>query len=245
MEFPELPSTNLFALELLSKSKPIEGTVISVSYQTDGRGQIGSKWLGEPGKNIALSVILYPFFLKAVQQFSLSQAIALAVRDWAQAILGKPVHLKWPNDLYIGDRKAGGILIQNSIMGTSLQSSVVGIGVNVNQEFFDDTLPNPTSLKIEADGHEFDLEMLKNLLFQHLEQRYLQLKIGQLDVLAAAYRECLYGLGVSKLFQLQDGATFRGVITGTTPAGLLCILNEAGKEANFDLKAVRLVSESR
>ncbi len=245
MEFPALPSTNLFALELLSKSKPTEGTVISVSYQTDGRGQIGSKWLGEPGKNIALSVILYPFFLKAVQQFSLSQAIALGVRDWAQAILEKPVHLKWPNDLYIGDRKAGGILIQNSIMGASLQSSVVGIGVNVNQDSFDQTLPNPTSLKIEAGGREFDLEMLKNLLFQHLEQRYLQLKTGLFDTLAADYRDCLYGLGNSKLFQRQDDTTFRGVITGTTPSGLLCILGEDGKEATFDLKAVRLVLESR
>ena len=241
MEFPELPSTNLFALELLSKSKPIEGTVISTCDQTDGRGQIGSKWLGEPGKNIALSIILYPFFLKAMQQFSLSQAIALAVRDWMQALLGKPVHLKWPNDLYIGDRKAGGILIQNSIIGASWQSSVVGIGINVNQEYFDETLPNPTSLKIASGGPDFDLEAIKNQLFQHIEQRYLQLKNGRLELLAAAYCECLYGLGTPRLFQRPDGSTFNGVITGTTPAGLLCILDEHGKEATFDLKAVRFI----
>jgi len=239
LEFPALPSTNLFALELLSKSKPIEGTVISAFDQTDGRGQIGSKWLGERGKNIAFSVILHPFFLKATRQFSLSQAIGLAVRDWAQAILGKQAHLKWPNDLYIGDRKAGGILIQNSICGAALQSSVVGIGVNVNQEVFDESLPNPTSLKIEAGGTEFDLETIRNLLFQHIEQRYLQLKTGQTEALAAAYRECLYGLGVSRLFQRADGSTFRGVVTGTTPTGLLCILDEQGNEGRFDLKAVR------
>ena len=241
MEFPALPSTNLFALELLSKSKPTEGTVISATDQTDGRGQIGSKWLAQPGKNIALSIILYPFFLKAVQQFSLSQAIALAVRDWMQAILDKPVHLKWPNDLYIGDRKAGGILIQNSIFGLSLQSSVVGIGINVNQESFDESLPNPTSLKIEAGGTEFDLDLLKNRLYEHIEQRYLQLRNGHTEALAAAYRECLYGLGIPRFFQRPDGSTFRGTITGTTASGLLCILDETKKETTFDLKAVRFI----
>ncbi|NUO01486.1 MAG: biotin--[acetyl-CoA-carboxylase] ligase [Saprospiraceae bacterium] len=242
LEFPALPSTNLFALELLSKSKPTEGTVISASDQTDGRGQIGSKWLGEPGKNIALSIILYPFFLKATRQFSLSQAIALAVRDWAQEILEKKIHLKWPNDLYIGHRKAGGILIQNSILGQTLQSSVVGIGINVNQKNFDESLPNPTSFCIESNGLEFDLEMLKDRLYQHIEQRYLQLKNGQMDALAAAYHECLYGLGVNLGFERQDGSVFRGVITGTTPSGLLCIRDEYGTEAAFDLKAVRFLT---
>ncbi len=241
MEFPELPSTNLFATDLLSKSKPAEGTAISASFQTDGRGQIGSKWYGEPGKNLALSIILYPVFLSPVQQFFLSQAVALAVRDWLAETLEKPAHIKWPNDVYIGDLKIGGILIQNSISGTAMQSSVVGIGINVNQEVFDPSLPNPTSLKIEAGGREFDLKTVRDRLFQHLEQRYLQLKSGQTEALAAAYREGLYGLGIPGNFQRRDGSVFRGVITGTTLAGQLCVLDENGDESTFDLKAIQFI----
>jgi len=243
LEFQELPSTNLFALELLSKSRPAEGTAISAANQTEGRGQIGSKWLAEPGKNIALSIIFYPFFLKAVQQFSLSQAVALALHDWASALLSQPVYLKWPNDLYIGDRKAGGVLIQNAISGSTLQSSVVGIGVNVNQTVFDENLPNPTSLKLAGKGSDFDLQSLQQQLFQQLEYRYLQLKNGHAEAIATAYHERLYGLGLLKHFERADGSTFRGSICGTTDSGRLRIIDELGAEHTFDLKGVRMLHD--
>ncbi|MCB0573965.1 MAG: biotin--[acetyl-CoA-carboxylase] ligase, partial [Saprospiraceae bacterium] len=170
--FDQLPSTNDHAAELIAKSTPPEGTVIRAASQTAGRGQFGSRWESAAGKNLTLSVILYPDWLEAGAQFHLSMATALALHDTVYSIVqnlpdesllkaGEPstvyrlpstvhrppstVKIKWPNDLYLGDRKAAGILIQNSLSGAHLQSSILGIGLNVNQPEFDPSLPNPGS----------------------------------------------------------------------------------------------------
>ena len=115
--FASLESTNQYAVDLISKSKPIEGTVISTFNQTKGRGQIGSTWESAIGKNITLSVILYPSFLPIQKQFYLNQIVALAVKDLLQAYTSKVVQVKWPNDVYIHEHKTAGILIQNSVSG--------------------------------------------------------------------------------------------------------------------------------
>ncbi|MCB0568411.1 MAG: biotin--[acetyl-CoA-carboxylase] ligase [Phaeodactylibacter sp.] len=240
MEFPSLPSTNLYASELLSKSKPSEGTVISAGFQTEGRGQIGSRWESQAGLNITLSVILYPEFLPAAQQFSLNQAVALSVRDLAARYAKKPVYVKWPNDIYLGHRKVAGILLQNTLSSRGFQSCVAGLGINVNQESFSPALPNPTSLKLET-GRPYSLPELRTVLFQCLEQRYLQLKEGRFDSLNTEYLQFLYGLGHVALFERPDGERFRGKINGISPEGLLLVVAEGGQEDAYQLKAIKMV----
>lgn len=240
LEFASLPSTNLFALELLSKSKPSEGTVILAFDQSEGRGQIGSRWESQPGCNITLSVILYPTFLPIPQQFSLNQASALAVRDFVARYAKKPVYVKWPNDIYIGHCKVAGILIQNTLSGGGFQSTVIGLGINVNQEIFAPGLPNPTSLKLET-GLEFELPELIQRLCQSLEQRYLQLRNSQFGRLNEEYLQYLYGLGQTALFERPDGRQFTGMITGISPIGLLLVEAE-GREEAFQLKEIKMVS---
>ena len=132
-DLPEADSTNAHAQYLLSKSKPPEGTVISTPIQKAGRGQNGCAWESAPGKNITLSVIMYPVFLPVTLQFQLNQAISLAICEFVAAQLSTPIAIKWPNDIYAGDRKIGGVLIQNAISGGKCKSSVVGIGLNINQ----------------------------------------------------------------------------------------------------------------
>lgn len=173
-QFAKLASTNDYALLLLSKSKPSEGTVISTLNQYKGRGQIGSTWESEAGKNINFSLILYPTFLPVKDQFQLNQAMSLGVRDFVAEYLLNPVKVKWSNDIFVKGKKVAGILIQNSIMGSQIRSSVIGIGINVNQTEFASNLPNPTSLKLEM-GTDFDLVKLGAGLCQCLEQRYLKL----------------------------------------------------------------------
>ena len=239
IEFEALPSTNNYAVELISKSEPTEGTVISASYQSAGRGQIGSKWESEAGKNLMFSLILYPSFLPLTEQFLLSQAIALGIRDFLSTIVPQAVYVKWPNDIYIENNKVAGILIQTAISGQSLQYCVAGIGINVNQETFPTGLPNPVSLKLAA-SKTFVLPELIQESFSYLEQRYLQLKAGAYQQLKADYLNVLYGHQQKVLLKRASGSIFTGVIKGISANGQLEVESAFGMEA-FQLKEVSLV----
>jgi len=208
LQFDELSSTNDHAAELIApaglsagqthtKSKPAEGTVVRADRQSAGRGQFGSRWESAAGKNLTFSVILYPSWLEIGAQFQLGMAVALAVQDTIGSLATSeiPVRIKWPNDLYIGVRKTAGILIQNTLAGSVLQSSIVGIGLNINQLEFDPALPNPTSLALSF-GTAFDPDLVAERLFECLERRYLQLKAGQSAQIRTAYEGLLYRKGV-------------------------------------------------
>ena len=244
--FDELPSTNDYAAELIAKSTPPEGTVVRADSQSAGRGQFGSRWESAAGKNLTLSVIFYPDWLETGAQFCLGMAVALALHDTVSRPPSpvprppSPVKIKWPNDLYLGDRKAGGVLIQNALSGRFLQSSVVGIGLNVNQLEFDPSIPNPTSLAL-AFGRSFDPEDLSDRLLECLEQRYLQLKAGRRAELKAGYERHLYRSGVPARYARAGGPEFTGTIRGVDPDGRLRVENESGREEIFDLKQIRFV----
>ena len=245
--FGELPSTNDYAAELVAKSTPPEGTVVRADSQTAGRGQFGSRWESAAGQNLTFSIVLYPNWLEIGAQFYLSMAVALSLHDTvhprslgAGCLPSTEIKIKWPNDLYIGDRKAGGILIQNALSGQFLQSSIIGIGLNVNQLEFDASLPNPTSPAL-AFGRDLDLEAVFDRLLDCLEHRYLQLKSGRRAEIKAGYEEHLYRWGSPSRFARAGGAEFTGVIQGVGTDGRLRVENEAGQEEVFDLKEVRFL----
>ncbi|MFZ4559979.1 MAG: biotin--[acetyl-CoA-carboxylase] ligase [Saprospiraceae bacterium] len=236
--FEELPSTNAYALELLSKSTPEEGTAISTQNQTAGRGQIGRKWESAPGENLTVSVILYPNFLTAAQNFQLNKAVALGVRDFVvSALPSARTFVKWPNDLYVNDRKICGILIQNAIQRNRIQNSVLGIGLNVNQNHFT-WAPNATSLFLES-GQVFSLEQTLLDMFFFLEKRYLQLA-SDTQTLNEDYLEALYRIHQESEFQKPDGQRFKGTITGVGPAGHLLVLH-GQQVGSYDLKEIQMI----
>ncbi len=256
--FDEVGSTNDYALDLLAennhasptlspaKSKPAEGMVVRADRQSAGRGQYGSVWESEAGKNLLLSIILYPTWLKAQEQFYLSMAVALAFKDTTDFFLKlgnsaiEPT-IKWPNDLFLGHNKIGGILIQNAIMGNYLQSSVVGIGLNVNQTTFDTTLPYASSLLLKS-GQVFDIDRVGDLLFECLEHRYLQLKSGKKEQLKNEYEINLLGLNEVFLFEkIIEKKIFKGLIRGIANDGRLMVEETNGILHLFDLKELRLV----
>ncbi len=238
-QFAELGSTNEFAVNLISKSNPSEGTVISAYNQTNGRGQIGSKWVAEPGMNLTLSVILYPSFLEASRQFLLTQAIALGVFDCLNAYTDDRLALKWPNDIYHDDKKTGGILLQSGLKGSRLMWCVAGIGINANQINFNPSLPNPTSLKAIS-GADINLDELISKLCQHLEFRYLQLKNGHYEKIQSDYLQHCYRFMEESLFERPNSEVFSGKIIGVDPTGKLMIAHVSGEEA-FGMKEVRFV----
>ncbi|WMX15861.1 MULTISPECIES: biotin--[acetyl-CoA-carboxylase] ligase [unclassified Aureispira] len=218
-------STNIFANTLLAKSTPIEGTVIYTDNQYAGRGQIGSKWESAKGENITLSVILYPKFLPIQSQFKLNQVVALAVYDLLKNYIVPldELSVKWPNDIYINDKKIGGILIENKLKGHVLASTIIGVGLNINQTYFSPELPNPTSLFLETNIRQ-DTYQLIGLFCEYLEQRYLQLKAEQHDLLNQDYLQTLYAYQEWRTYQdAKTKATFQGKIVGISPEGRLQI----------------------
>lgn len=153
----QTPSTNsaMKAMEGLE-----HGTVVVADRQTSGRGQRGNSWEAEPGKNLTFSLLLEPQNIEARSQFAISRAVALAVADClAHWLRRDDLKVKWPNDIYVGDLKICGILIENTLEGTRIARSVAGIGINVNQREFRSDAPNPVSMRQIA-GVDFDLEML-------------------------------------------------------------------------------------
>src|SRR5687768_10725094 len=125
IELASVDSTNNFAKDLLRSEKPLEGTLIFAHEQSQGRGQKGNSWISEKDKNLTLSIILYPHFLEAEKQFFLNMAISLAVKDFCESFLDKEIKIKWPNDIYHHNQKLGGILIENTISGNKIASSIV------------------------------------------------------------------------------------------------------------------------
>ncbi len=236
LDFPSLASTNQYAQDLLAEGRPEEGTVISTRRQTQGKGQAGTAWESAPLQNITLSVILYPAFLEAQSHFALNQAVALAVHDLVASHVSGPVYIKWPNDIYIGDGKTAGILIQTAMKGARFQYCIAGIGINVNQTDFPPNLPNPASMAI-AEGSAFDLDALCNSLFLHLETRYRQLRNGASEHIREEYLKRLYRKDMPATFLRRDGRAFDGRITGVSRQGKLIIWNE-GREEEFDVKEV-------
>lgn len=153
----EALSTNSLMAELYDDSP--NGTVVAARRQTAGRGQRGNKWESEPYRNLTFSIMLRPASMDAAEQFALSMIVALAVCDELESVTELPFCVKWPNDIYCGDMKVCGILIENSIEGRKIGRSIAGIGINVNQRTFYSDAPNPQSL-VNLTGKETNLDLL-------------------------------------------------------------------------------------
>lgn len=227
--FPVLPSTNVEAANWLLSGYPAEGAAVLAGHQTAGRGQMGNSWHTAAGLNLTLSVIFYPHFLPAIRQFELNQAIALAVRETIAAFSEDTVRIKWPNDILIGKRKICGILIQNSLSGKNLQSSIAGIGINVNQAEFAADLPHAGSLYLLT-GRTIDLEAIMQELFAQLEAWYLRLRQGHTPEIRAQYLQHLFRYRESHPYLYPDGSAFSGTIMDVDPTGRLMVATEKGVE---------------
>jgi BirA family biotin operon repressor/biotin-[acetyl-CoA-carboxylase] ligase len=241
VDFPEIGSTNDYATEWLSKTRPAEGTVVTAGYQWAGRGQIGSTWAAEARQNLLMSVILYPSFLQARLQFRLNMALALATAEAADALTGLRTQVKWPNDIYLHNRKVAGLLLQNSLSGALLQWTVAGLGLNVNQRVFDAALPRAYSLAL-ATGRNYELDDVLAAVCQAMERRYLQLRAGEAMLIERDYLSRLYRLGEDALYRRPEGPVFSGRIVGIDQQGKLRLLH-AGGEESFGLKEVQFVDE--
>lgn len=232
-------STNSVLSELLSNSKPLEeGSVILADEQTQGRGQQGSFWEASPHKNITLSLLYRPEFLTIEMQFYLSIAVSLGISDFLEEVMQQKSHIKWPNDVYFGNHKIAGILIENTLMNSHLKTSVIGIGINVNQVEFNSDAPNPCSMR-SISGKEFSIPELLPMLFHQLEIHYLQLKAGKYEFLKESYFEKLYRYEADSYYSI-NGKIKKGEIVDIETSGRLILLVD-GIRKSFDNKEIEFI----
>ena len=238
---PETESTNSYAIELLKNVNAIEGTVVYTHKQTQGKGQRGNSWNAEPERNVTLSLILKPNFLNSKNTFYLSKITALALHDVMTENLNDSqfdIKIKWPNDILVDRKKIAGVLIENSFLNESVQWSVAGIGLNVNQSDFG-TLNTAVSLNLLTDKN-YSLETVMESLFAHFEKWFLRLKRQELKLIDNSYQKLLFGLNTIGEFE-HKGNRFKASVQGVNGSGLLQLKTENGEIKTFEIKEVSFI----
>lgn len=200
------------------------GDIVWAEFQTTGRGQRGHRWSSDAGLNLMFSVVLCPEALPVSEQFLLSEAVALALADMLGSY-GIEARIKWTNDIYVGDRKITGVLIEQNVSGGCISRSVVGIGINVNQTEFDPSLPNPVSMAQIA-GRTFDRREVLDRFSACLGRRYAQIDRDR-DALQEEYRSRMYRLEEQAPYRFPSGECFTGEILGVRPSGALVVRHSA------------------
>ncbi len=234
----EVESTNNYANGLVLSDAADEGAVVLARFQKKGKGQQGNGWESESGKNLLASIILYPKFLPAGKQFHISKIISLAIAGVLASEV-KNVSVKWPNDIYIGNEKVAGILIENSIKGATLYSSVVGVGLNLNQEKFVSGAPNPISLK-QITGKEYEPEIILKKITNSFFAWYEKLKAGKYDEIDNAYMAQLFLNNEWSLYR-KEGVVFEARIVGIGEFGQLQLEKKNGEISAHMFKEVEFV----
>lgn len=231
----ETESTNKQLRSLLVDRKPEEGTVVWCDTQTAGRGQQGNSWESEPFKNLTFSFLLYPEFLPITEQFLLSEMVALAlVEELEQYAEGFTI--KWPNDIYWKEKKIAGILIENDLMKSHIQSTIVGIGLNLNQTKFVSNAPNPVSLS-QITGDSYDREPFLKQLMSRIYRLYLHWMSDGFAELSQRYLHHLYRRNGLHTFRDEAGE-FQAEIVTVEPTGHLLLRTEEGELRSFAFKEV-------
>lgn len=228
-------------LSRLSSTGPVEElTVVRADFQTAGKGQRGNSWESESRKNLLFSILFYPTFLEIRNQFLLSKLVALAVKE-ALDPYAEGFSIKWPNDIYWKNRKICGMLIENDLIGSTLQKSIAGIGINVNQQVFHSNAPNPVSLW-QITQREHSVSELLEEVTKRIHSYYAMLQKGEAKEISRRYHDSLYRKEGYHLYRDASGE-FRARIREVEPAGFLVLEDQEGEERRYAFKEVGYVDE--
>lgn len=242
VELDETTSTNTHAMQLIKEGNVAEGTVVWAHFQSLGRGQYGNTWQAIRGKNLTFSLVIHPHFLAAEKQFYLSMVTSLAVLGMLTEYLPASqydIQIKWPNDILVNKQKIAGILIESILRGNSLQSSVIGLGLNVNQPGFEEMKRKATSLYILL-KKEFVLKEVLALFCKHFEALYLNLKQHKFERLDKLYLNNLYNY--NQFAKYQTGPKiFNAKLIGVAPSGLLMLETETKENLSFNFKELEFL----
>lgn len=213
--------------------------IIWAEHQTSGRGQRGHSWHSHSGENLTFSIVLTPTFLPATEQFLISEIAALALVD-TLAHYGIACRIKWTNDIYAGDNKIVGILIEHALSGMNLSRTIIGIGLNVNQLSFPEDLPNPTSMAVER-GTTFDRREILETFTAKMVSLYELLERGEKSAIESRYHTTMYHLNEEHIYALPDGTQFHATIRGVRSSGELRLEHRDGTISEYAFKEVEFV----
>lgn len=241
IKLKEVDSTNAF----LRDYTPAEGeemTVVTAEYQSAGKGQGKNTWESNHGENLLFSILCHPKDVAAKRQFILSQAIALAIRDALRMYIGE-VRIKWPNDIYWHDHKLGGILIQCTLSGSNVKDCIMGVGIDVNQQEFENLTKNPISI-YQITGREIDREELLHSIIDELDHYLHLINEGYYDTIVADYKNSLYRASGFHQYRDKDGDFMARFVT-IEPSGHLVLKDDDGMYRTYAFKEVKFMIKGK
>lgn len=237
-----IDSTSTELRRRMSANELPHGYCISADFQTNGHGQATNHWESEDGKNLLFSLLLRPTIIPAAEQFIITELVTLALINTLQDEIRQEITIKWPNDIYVGNNKLCGILIENALCGPTIDTCIVGIGININQEIFTSNAPNPVSLKqYSGRNHDCDSifdEIYQNILayYDYLVDNWHNQEIKEL--LHGEYMNHLYRRSGYHKYSTPDGEHFSAEIEDISPQGYLTLRTQSGELRTFAFKEV-------
>ena len=232
-------STNDFLKQLASSQILENYTIVSTDDQLRGRGQMGSNWISEAGKNLTFSVYLANSLKNIDLIYNLNVAVALAILEVLKKQNIPELKIKWPNDIMSANKKVGGILIENAIKNSSDIQSIIGIGLNVNQQNYDG-LPQATSLCLTT-GHFYDCDELLTKIVSQLQVNVGLILKNRSEELWAKYHQFLYKKDIPSAFENRNGIQFMGIIKQVLANGQLEVMMEDDSLQLFNIKELKML----
>lgn len=234
-----IDSTNDFLKELLINNNPENFTVVTAEAQTKGKGQMGSVWVSEKGKNLTMSVLVKGFLFDVNQIYNLNISVAIAIISVLEKFNIPKLSIKWPNDIMSDNKKVGGILIENVIRGATDIHSIIGIGLNVNQVNFDG-LPKASSLSLMANATFDKYELLQEIV-EEIKLNISKLKTSRSEELWKKYTDLLFKKGIPMPFETGVEQRFMGIIQGVSKIGQLELLLEDDSIKTYGIKEIQML----
>lgn len=239
--FEEIDSTHDYLCSVLSKTNPPAGFCVTSAFQSGGRGQIGRNWFSSSGKNLLASMVFYPKDMVVSRQFDLTIWVTNCLLDVLDKYQLQHLTVKWPNDIYVGEKKIAGILIQNTLRGDLIKNCVISIGLNVNEVDFPDTLPNPTSVYLET-GDQKDIETMLEEIRNKLELDFDKIMSAiPMKEFRNMYLTKLFGKSAYYKYRDKDGKEFSALVHQVDEDGRLYLKKENGEIGSYLFRQVELV----
>ncbi len=250
-----IDSTSTELRRRMSVEELPHGYCISADFQINGHGQSTNHWESEDGKNLLFSLLLRPTIIPAAEQFVITEIVTLAIINALQDYIRQQITIKWPNDIYVGNKKLCGILIENALCGSTIDTCIVGIGININQELFVSDAPNPVSLK-QLNGRNNDREEIFEEIYQNIIRYYDYYvsmissfdnsQLSTLNSQLSTVRQSLHYEYMNNLYRrtgfheysTPEGEHFRAEIEDIGPQGHLTLSLESGEQRTFAFKEV-------
>ena len=235
-----IDSTNSYLKKIILEKDISDYTIVTANFQTEGKGQLGYMWESEDSKNLLCSIYKKDLGIKVEDQFVISMLVSLSIIRTLEKLNLPKLYIKWPNDIMSDNKKICGILVENMVKQNSIKESVIGIGLNVNQDTFKN-LPNATSIK-KIKGVAFNIDELLNDLANNIKKQFIDFNQSKIDLIFRQYEDVLYRINIPSTFKNSEGDVFTGFIKGVNNLGRLKVLLEDNLTKSYSIKDISLMN---